>query len=122
MPGHFGDRLKLTRKTRGLTMKQLGASIGLAKTTISGYENGNREPPLDIIYKLASTLRTSADYLLGLTDIMEQPLLHAHGNVTVGTASLHWDGIELEETELESIRQVLESILLQRQSRKTAEP
>jgi transcriptional regulator with XRE-family HTH domain len=121
MPNHFGERLKLTRKTRGLTMEQLGASIGVAKTTISGYENGNREPPLHIIHKLANTLHTSADYLLGLTSVMEQPLLQPQGNVKVGAACLHWDGIELEESELESIRNLLESILHQRQSRKASE-
>lgn len=119
MPDKFGTRLRRIRKKRGLTMEQLGSLIGVAKTTISGYENGSREPQLSIIYKLASSLHTSADHLLGLTEVLEQPLLQSCPAVTLGDNCMHWDCIELEENELQSIRELMESIILERVERKS---
>jgi transcriptional regulator with XRE-family HTH domain len=68
MPEFFGVRLKRMRNLRGYTMEELGEKVGVAKTTISGYEQGNREPPIKVIYQLARALNTTSDYLLGLTD------------------------------------------------------
>jgi transcriptional regulator with XRE-family HTH domain len=119
MPEHFGVRLKRIRQHHGLTMEQLGCLVGVAKTTISGYENSNREPPLSIIHKLATSLQTSADYLLGLTEIHKQPLLQPSPENLMQDNRIHWDGIELEENELQSIKELMESIILERVQRKS---
>ncbi|CAI6079900.1 helix-turn-helix domain-containing protein [Cohnella sp. JJ-181] len=110
----FGNRLKLIRKKRGFTMEQLGAEVGVAKTTISGYENGNREPQLAVVSKLAYSLRTTADYLIGITDVEEQLLLaSSHSAQTrAGAGAFHWNGAELDEHELQTIREFIESILV----------
>ncbi|MEK0317291.1 helix-turn-helix domain-containing protein [Cohnella sp. 56] len=120
MTNPFGNRLKLLRKKRGFTMERLGAEVGVAKTTISGYENGNREPPLAVISRLAHVLHTTSDYLLGLTDVEEQPLLQAPVEIRAGAGTLHWDGSELDEHELETIREFIEAILINNK-RRTAE-
>lgn len=62
----FGDRLKHFRELKGLTQEQLATQIGVAKTTITGYEKGNREPDVAKIKRLAAALCVSGNELLGI--------------------------------------------------------
>ncbi|MDG0792478.1 helix-turn-helix transcriptional regulator [Cohnella ginsengisoli] len=117
----FGNRLKLLRKKRGFTMEKLGAAVGVAKTTISGYENGNREPPLAVITKLAHALRTTADYLLGITDAEEQPFLSPTADASAEAPFFHWNGAELDEQELRTIRDFIASIVAKNKRRTSEE-
>lgn len=64
----FGKRLRELRKSKNLTMKELGGKMSLAESTISGYEIGNRKPDMEILQKLADFFEVSVDYLLGRTD------------------------------------------------------
>lgn len=64
----FGEKLAKARKEKGLTQEQLAEMIGVAKSTLTGYEKGNREPDVIKIKKLIKILEIDADYLLG-TDI-----------------------------------------------------
>ena len=59
----FCDRLKKARLSKGLTQKQLGAQIGIAGTTITGYEKGTSEPNMAVIQKLMEVLNVDANYL-----------------------------------------------------------
>lgn len=59
----FNDRLKEARRKKGLTQEQLGELIGVAKTTITGYEKGNSDPGITKIYKLITALEVDANYL-----------------------------------------------------------
>ena len=61
----FGERLKSFREAKRLTQEQLASEIGVAKTTVTGYERGNRKPDVEKIKKLASALGVSGDELLG---------------------------------------------------------
>ncbi len=61
----FGDRVRTRRLELNMTQEELGKAIGVSKVAISGYENGNRTPKLDIIAKLASVLNLEIGYLLG---------------------------------------------------------
>lgn len=45
----FKDVLKELRISRGLTQDDLSKGTGLAKSTISMYENGNREPNFETL-------------------------------------------------------------------------
>lgn len=56
------DRIKEARKNKGLTQEQLGALIGVAKTTITGYEK-NREPTAAKIGEIAEALGVDANFL-----------------------------------------------------------
>lgn len=60
-----GDRLKKLRAEKKLTQGELGKIVNVTKVSISGYESGNRSPDTDTLQKLADTLDTSTDYLLG---------------------------------------------------------
>ena len=48
----FNDRLKESRTNAGLTQEQLSERLGIAKSTLSGYESGNREPSIATVAKL----------------------------------------------------------------------
>ena len=61
----FGERLKSARNAKGYTQEQLATMIGVAKSTLTGYEKGNREPDVFKIKKLSKALDISADYLIG---------------------------------------------------------
>lgn len=62
---NFGDRLKSFRTEKKLTQEDLAKKVGVAKTTIIGYEKGNREPDVEKLKLLASALDITADELIG---------------------------------------------------------
>lgn len=62
----FGDRLRDARLQKGLTQEQLAKQIGVAKSTLTGYEKGNREPDVFKIKKILEVLEVDSDYLLGI--------------------------------------------------------
>lgn len=59
------NRIRELRKNRCMTMKELGAIVGLAESTISQYETGKREPDNETLLRLGEFFNTSVDYLLG---------------------------------------------------------
>lgn len=59
----LGDRIREARKNKNLTQEQLGSLIGVAKTTIAGYEK-DREPTAAKIGEIADALCVDANYLL----------------------------------------------------------
>lgn len=59
----FYDRLKESRIKAGLTQEQLAEKLGIAKSTLSGYESGNREPAVATIAKALEILNIDANYL-----------------------------------------------------------
>lgn len=65
----FAERLKQLRKEKELTIEQLADKLGSAKSTISRYENGLREPKGDILKLLTDFFDVSLDYLVGVSDI-----------------------------------------------------
>lgn len=63
---NFGEKVKLLRKERGLTQKQLACMVGVAVSAISAYESGNRYPSYSGLVSLARIFHVSTDYLLGI--------------------------------------------------------
>lgn len=58
----LNDRIKEARKRKGITQEQLGALIGVAKTTVAGYEN-NREPTAAKVGEIADALGVDVNFL-----------------------------------------------------------
>lgn len=65
----FGSRLKKLRKNRRLSQEKLASHFGLAISTISMYERGEREPSFEILTAISDYFGVSVDYLLGKTDL-----------------------------------------------------
>lgn len=96
MGDKFNENLKVERERRGYSQKEMSELIGVAKSTYSLYESGNREPNVMTIKKIADVLNVTADRLLGL----EEPT----------TIAAHFDGEEFTADELDEIRQFAEFV------------
>lgn len=59
----FNDRLKEARLSKGYTQEHLANLIGVAKSTLTGYEKGNSEPSMLIIKNIMNALEIDANYL-----------------------------------------------------------
>lgn len=62
------NRFQECRKAKGYTLKQAGAIIGVADSTLSLYESDHRTPDIVTAGRMAETYDVTIDYLLGLTD------------------------------------------------------
>lgn len=61
-------RLKELRIEKGFLQDQVAELVGVARNAVSSYENGARQPSLDILVALARVYKTTTDYILGITD------------------------------------------------------
>ena len=59
----FCTRLKEARIGAGLTQQQMAEALGIAKSTLSGYENGTSEPSINMISQIIKILGVDANYL-----------------------------------------------------------
>lgn len=60
----MGERLAKLRHDAGLSQAELGKRLGVSASAIGMYEQGRREPSLDILLALCRQFQVSADYLL----------------------------------------------------------
>jgi XRE family transcriptional regulator, regulator of sulfur utilization len=51
-----GRRLRGLREARGLSLSELARTAGVGKATLSGLENGTRNPTLETMYAIAAAL------------------------------------------------------------------
>lgn len=65
----FRERLKMLREESGMTQQDLASVLNITRTSVSGYERGDRKPEFDMIIKIANTFNKPVDYLLGRTEI-----------------------------------------------------
>ena len=59
----LGNNIRCLRTAYGETQEQLGLIIGVEKTTISQYENGKREPSIDVLGTIAEHYVISVEEL-----------------------------------------------------------
>jgi len=64
----ISDRLRLLRKEKGLSKRDLVAKLPLNYSTYANYESGFREPNSEVLQLLARHFGVSIDYLLGVSD------------------------------------------------------
>jgi transcriptional regulator with XRE-family HTH domain len=77
----LGERLRELREKRGLSQADFGKRTGLGHSYISGIENGQIVPDLDILEKMTTALSvplytlflTNQDFLLQVTHGMGLP-------------------------------------------------
>ena len=64
----FSDRFKIIKKCYNMSADELSAVlIDASRQTVSAYENGTREPPLDALVSIAIKFAVSLDWLCGLS-------------------------------------------------------
>ncbi|WP_438491062.1 helix-turn-helix domain-containing protein [Paenibacillus sp. IHBB 3054] len=70
----FSSRLFELRKNSHLTQNEISKKLGIARTTYASYEQGNREPDLQTLEKIADYFDVDADFLLGRSDERKKEL------------------------------------------------
>ena len=69
MMSNMGERLRMLRKERGMTLDEVSSRIGMQKSNLSKYERGeNENMKRSTIAALAQLFDVSVPYLLGYTD------------------------------------------------------
>ena len=66
MGKELGQRILQTLKMKGISQRELAATIGLTEAVISRYISGEREPKPEVLANIATALHTTSDYLLGI--------------------------------------------------------
>lgn len=96
------ERIKKVSKTRGMNLKQVAIASGLSENAIYRYNQGV-EPSGPAIKAIADTLSVSTEYLLGIdedTSSSQKKKVDILDDETV----LAFDGMEIEESEKEKLR------------------
>lgn len=60
----LGGRIRILRKTLGLTQTELAAQLGITPQAVTAFERGKAEPSLKTLIGLSRALKVSTDYLL----------------------------------------------------------
>ena len=61
----FAEIFKYLRLREDLTQKEMADRLGIAKSTVSMYENGNREPDFELLEQIADYFNVDMNFLLG---------------------------------------------------------
>lgn len=60
----LGMRIAFLRASKGWSQAKLAQRIGVSTSAVGMYEQGRREPSLDLLVRLAQEFGVSTDYLL----------------------------------------------------------
>lgn len=66
---NLGEQIRKLRKSKSLTMKDLGTLVGLSEQAIGNYERGDREPNIETLQKIADALNVSFSELVPTDDL-----------------------------------------------------
>lgn len=70
----FGKNLKEARKKVNKTQEQVADEMNISRTNISKYENGDLEPNLETLIKMAEIYKISIDCILGISNKKDEIL------------------------------------------------
>lgn len=65
----LGSKIMELRTACGWTQVDLAKRLGVAKQTVSNWENENIQPSIEMLVRLAKLFNVASDYLLGLENI-----------------------------------------------------
>lgn len=65
----LGQRICELRNSFGWSQVELAKRLGVAKQTVSNWENENIQPSIEMLVRLSKLFNASTDYLLGLDSI-----------------------------------------------------
>ncbi|WP_368490226.1 helix-turn-helix domain-containing protein [Clostridium sp. BJN0013] len=125
--GEFGARLKLLRKEKGLTQKELAQKLNMQNTAISKYELNQRKPDTETLLEIANFFNVSVDYLLGNSD--DRTTLNPKENTSyekiselvkeneIKTLAAHFDGEDITDDDVEDIKNFIEFVIQKRKKK-----
>ncbi|WP_277285296.1 helix-turn-helix domain-containing protein [Sneathia sanguinegens] len=68
MKKEIGNRISYLLNKNGITQKELADRINVSESVVSRYISGEREPKANVLANIATALRTTSDYLLGIEE------------------------------------------------------
>ena len=68
----FCERIKMLRKERGLTQKEMAEELGVGFRAYQCYELDQRYPTARGLVDIANFFGVSLDYLMGLSEVRER--------------------------------------------------
>jgi transcriptional regulator with XRE-family HTH domain len=71
----FGDNLKKVRETTRLSQSQLAELLSVSQQTVGSWEVNRTSPPPETIVQISNVLNVSTDYLLGISNVPNKPLM-----------------------------------------------
>ncbi len=60
----FGEKMRVLRQRRGLTLRELAPLLDITFSFISKLENGSQQPSAELIVKIARLFEVSTDKLM----------------------------------------------------------
>ena len=88
----FGNRLRIARMKKELTLEELAEILKTTKATLSRYENNKRTPDVYVVRQLSKVLEVDLNYLI-------------NGEEEIETIAAHKEGEEFTEDELKDIEE-----------------
>ena len=64
--------LRLIRKQRNLNQQKVAIDLNISREALSHYENGKREPSIQMLRKLSAYYNVSIDYLINGEEFKKQ--------------------------------------------------
>lgn len=110
----FPKRMKEVRMSRGLRQDELADKLGIARSNIANYETGRNFPLTEVLLHIADYLKTSIDYLLGLTHDPEPLGDRGHLNISIDNLEdlpLSYNGVELTPEQRQYVGTLVKSAL-----------
>jgi transcriptional regulator with XRE-family HTH domain len=85
----FGMRIALLRASNSWSQAELARRIGVSASAVGMYEQGRREPSLDLVVRLANEFGVTTDYLLMGIQVCPDLAIGLHNPVlTIRTESI----------------------------------
>lgn len=108
----IGERMKLARELKKITLEQAGEKVGVHKSTVLRWENGEtKKINLTIIESLAQFYSVNPSWLMGHDVPMEREMNNADSLKDVRMASYNGVDVEgLSDKEIEEIKQFVEFV------------
>lgn len=97
-----GQRIKLARKSAGLTQKELGQKLGITYQTVAQWENNLRNPKHETLMRIAEALDITIDYLWGFTDSSDTRIA-TQGDIDKFDGELVYTAENLSQSEREMV-------------------
>lgn len=70
----FGETLRMLRKQKNMSQKQVALELNITPQTYSNYECGKRFPSPDMLRRIIDFYQVSADYLLAVDTAAVDPI------------------------------------------------
>lgn len=110
----FPERLKMLRDDKGFTQQQLAEVLNITVSSVSHYENGSRQPSIEILIRLADVMNVSVDYLVGTTNTNIRPeVMNKQYYKGISTGELLQRALQLDQSHRESLSYLLKCIELE---------